>query len=281
MMEEIVDGIKKAVLLEKSGVKKVFTPHTPVKTYQNLIGRADLSQQLIQCLISTGRHALLYGDRGVGKSSLANASTDLIIKKIYKGDVFKKSCDSTDKFSSLFEQPLRKAGVNIELLQSSNETELGAEGGASLKYPGLEAQGKVSARKKQSATIKYDYNIESPSWVGSKIKDLNCLIVIDEFDAIKKIDEKYKVAELIKYLSDNSESVTILLVGIAKSAVELTSGHPSVRRCLLELHVGRMSELELKKILLDGSQKLGLIFQDDVINEIVSIIYSPNCPKMC
>lgn len=95
--------------------------------------------------------------------------------------------------------------------------------------------------------------------------------MIDEFDAITNAQEKYKVAELLKYLSDNSESVTILLVGIAQSAIELTAGHPSVNRCLMELHVDRMHNLGLQKILIDGAQKLNLIFQDDVIQEIVSI----------
>lgn len=271
MMEEIISGVNRAVKIENSGVKKVFTPHIPIKTYQNLIGRAQLSNQLISCLISTGRHALLFGDRGVGKSSLANASADLIIKKVYKGEIFKKSCDSTDTFASLFEQPLRKAGINIELAQSNKESEIGAEITGGIKSPGFESQSKLTGKKKQSQTHKHDYNLASPSWIGQKIKDLNCLIVIDEFDAIINEEEKFKVAELLKYLSDNSETVTILLVGIAKSAVELTAGHPSVRRCLMELHVDRMSDVELRKILIDGSQKLGLIFQDDVIDEIVSI----------
>lgn len=150
MMEEIVSGVDRAVKIEKSGVKKVFTPHTPIKTYQNLIGRAELSSQLIACLISPGRHALLFGDRGVGKSSLANASADVIIKKIYSGEIFKKSCDSTDTFSSLFEQPLRKAGVNIELSQSNKECEAGTEIYGGIKSQSLESGAKISSKKKKA-----------------------------------------------------------------------------------------------------------------------------------
>lgn len=271
MIEEIISGVNRARLLEKSQVNKVFTPHTPIKTYQNLIGRAKLVNQLIECLIKPGKHSLLFGDRGVGKSSLANAVTNLILKDLFNGDICKKSCDSSDTFASIFDDALKLAGIDLQLFQSINEHESGVEATGTLKKAFLEAQAKKTSKEKAGATYKYDYKTISPSWVGEKIKDLKCVIVVDEFDAITNKDDKYKVAELLKYLSDNSETVTVMLVGIAKSAIDLTAGHPSVSRCLMELHVDRMDDLELRKIIIDGSQKLGLIFQDDVVEAIVSI----------
>lgn len=58
-------------------------------------------------------------------------------------------------------------------------------------------------------------------------KDLNTLLLIDEFDSIQNKEDKHKVAELIKLLSDSNSSFKIFVVGIAESAEELTAGHPS------------------------------------------------------
>lgn len=51
---------------------------------------------------------------------------------------------------------------------------------------------------------------QSPSWICDKIKDLNILLLIDEFDSIQNKDDKHKVAELIKLLSDSNSSLKYL-----------------------------------------------------------------------
>ena len=89
-------------------------------------------------------------------------------------------------------------------------------------------------------TVQKEGNVNqslSPSWVAQKIKDLNVLLLIDEFDAIQGVEDKYKVAELIKQLSDSDSKLKILIVGIAESSSELTEGHPSVQRCLKEIKI--------------------------------------------
>jgi Cdc6-like AAA superfamily ATPase len=270
-MEEIRKGVRRALLLQKSGVNNVFTPHTPIKKHQNLIGRSNLATKLIECLIKPGHHSLLFGDRGVGKSSLANAVSDVVLKELFTGKIIKKGCDSTDTLASIMEEPLRMAGINLDLHQKNEDVEVYAEGAVNIKAPLVEGSGKVGGKLKKGEVLQFDHNTISPSWVGDKIKDLSCLIVIDEFDAISSNAEKHKVAELLKYLSDNTETVNVMIVGIGESADDLTAGHPSVGRCLMELHVDRMDELELRKIIIDGTHKLGLIFQDDVVDKIVSI----------
>ena len=59
-----------------------------------------------------------------------------------------------------------------------------------------------------------------------------------------------------------------MLVGIAETADELTGGHPSVSRCLKEAKLDRMSEEELSEIVITGSKKLDLDFEEQVIRDI-------------
>lgn len=59
-------------LIAKSKVREIFTPSRPVRTMDLLRGRDGNVRRLIEILNTPGQHALLFGDRGVGKSSIAN-----------------------------------------------------------------------------------------------------------------------------------------------------------------------------------------------------------------
>lgn len=55
-----------------SGVREVFTPHNPVTKQEYLHGRESVVSRIIKATNTPGQHALLYGDRGIGKTSVAN-----------------------------------------------------------------------------------------------------------------------------------------------------------------------------------------------------------------
>jgi putative ribosome biogenesis GTPase RsgA len=48
----------------------VFTPHTPVNLVELFLGRTEEVQSIVAQINTPGQHSLLFGDRGVGKSSL-------------------------------------------------------------------------------------------------------------------------------------------------------------------------------------------------------------------
>jgi len=93
---------------------------------------------------------------------------------------------------------------------------------------------------------------------------------VDELDSIAK-QEKRKLAELIKLLSDEGSPFKVLLVGIAKTAEELTAAHPSVQRCLKETRLRRMGRDELKLIVTGGAKKIQLTFADEVVKNIINV----------
>ncbi len=73
-------GIKKERLIKDSGVREIFTPNKPVNVVDLFFGRKELAKSIIESINTPGQHLLLYGDRGVGKSSLANI-TVLVLEK--------------------------------------------------------------------------------------------------------------------------------------------------------------------------------------------------------
>lgn len=204
-------------------------------------------QQILSTLNTPGQHVLLFGDRGVGKSSLANIASSKLIKIAGK-DLVIKRCSKSDSFSTIFESALMKCGIDISI-QSKN-----ISGSFSIKGIGCQESTEYNG---------FMDKVQSPSWIYEKLKDLNTLLLIDEFDSIQNKEDKHKVAELIKLLSDSNSSFKIFVVGIAESAEELTAGHPSVQRCLKEIKLSKMSQRELVDIINSGSAKLKLNFTRD------------------
>ena len=233
--------------LKESGVRNVFTPHTPINQENLFRGRITEVQQILSTLNTPGQHVLLFGDRGVGKSSLANIASSKLIKIAGK-DLVIKRCSKPDSFSTIFESALMKCGIDISI-QSKN-----ISGSFSIKGIGCQESTEYNG---------FMDKVQSPSWIYEKLKDLNTLLLIDEFDSIQNKEDKHKVAELIKLLSDSNSSFKIFVVGIAESAEELTAGHPSVQRCLKEIKLSKMSQRELVDIINSGSAKLKLNFTRD------------------
>ena len=83
--------------IRKSNVRHIFTPHKPITDERFFRGRLEEMKQLLSTLNTPGEHALLYGDRGVGKSSLANIAAQNLVKLTEQKLIIKR-CDSSDNF---------------------------------------------------------------------------------------------------------------------------------------------------------------------------------------
>ncbi|MGU5695297.1 ATP-binding protein [Aeromonas veronii] len=59
---------------QKAKIKNVdsyFTPSKPIEAYTHLKGRDEEVQHILGTLTTAGQHCMIYGERGIGKSSLA------------------------------------------------------------------------------------------------------------------------------------------------------------------------------------------------------------------
>src|SRR5688572_21107995 len=82
-------------------LSKAFSPSAPI-TLENLFaGRTKQLQTLMDAIPIRGRHAIVYGERGVGKTSLARVLRPILgIDEVV--EVPYVSCDSTDCFDSVW-----------------------------------------------------------------------------------------------------------------------------------------------------------------------------------
>lgn len=265
MTIEDLFGLTRETKIINSGIREIFTPHRPIQSMDLFFGRQKEVQKIIEQVNTPGQHSLLYGERGVGKSSLANIATNLLISKLIRGKLYTKRCDSQDTFLSILAEPLTDFGIEISLGSTSEAHKQG--GRAGLKIPIADA----GISSERTTTKTYTSQALTPSTVSAFLQSRHGLLYIDEIDRIKNIEDKYALAELIKLLSDNGSEFKILVVGVADTADELTGGHPSVQRCLKETPLRGMNNDELKNIVTGGASKAGLTFDEGVVTLIAKL----------
>ncbi len=257
-------GLEKEGKIRESRIRDIFTPHMPIESFDLFFGRQDEVKRIIQQIGTPGQHSLLYGDRGVGKSSLANIATQLLIKKFTKGKLYTKRCGTEDTFASILDDTLTDLGLDINIesvtFVESDERRVG------ISHI-IDAGGKSSSTTQKTFKSK----ALTPSRVSEYLADKHGLLYIDEFDRIPNSKDKHSIAELIKLLSDCNSPFKILVVGIAKTATELIGAHASVQRCLKETKLNRMDDKELTDIVIKGALQAKLKFMDDVTRKIVRL----------
>ncbi len=242
---------------------QTFTPFAPVELPDFFVGRQKEVNSLIRELSAPGRQVAIYGDRGVGKTSLALLCW-YFAKRSEEATYFVR-CTKDSTYQSVFSEVLRRAAVTH--LPAARET-------ARTKRAGIQARGislggsRVERMTERAINGAYEV---SPGLLLDVFKDTNGLIVLDEFDRVEDDETHVKVAESLKHFSDSRSTTKFLIVGVAETLSQLLRKHESLTRCVAEIKLDRMFEDELKDILETGCQRLGIRFDPDVAQKIVRL----------
>ncbi|UOQ75934.1 ATP-binding protein [Hymenobacter sp. 5516J-16] len=233
----------------------VFSPTAPIEKRDLFYGRIGQLSDLYSAVTQRGAHAVLYGDRGVGKTSLANMATTMFPDVV----ATKVTCNRTEDFKTIWQEALKK----IRFYSSS-------------KSIGFKAEIRQEAVQLDLFLPPKDEIDSSDILQVFENLSTKLLIIFDEFDSITDENIRTRMADTIKALSDNVPNVTILIVGIADSVGALLGEHPSLERCLMQIQMPRMSDEELKEIIDNGLKKLELEIIDNVRDKIIE--YSSGFP---
>lgn len=230
----------------------VFTPGSPVNEKDLFAGRVEQTRNILDAVSQKGYHAVLYGERGVGKTSLSNIVSGMLRNASWI--VPRVNCDGTDTFTSLW----RKAFKDVSI--TTNKTGVG-----------FVAKGEVSQNSFDTTLP----DVLTPDDIRRALSNFgpgnNILVIFDEFDRLTNKQVAVLMADTIKSLSDYSVNATILLIGVADSVDELIVGHQSVERALIQIPMPRMSREEIEEILLKGFNRIGVGVQDDAMIELISL----------
>lgn len=228
---------------------QVFSPTSPILEKDFFFGRISQLEKIADAINEQGQHAILYGERGVGKTSLAN-----IMAKSYTNLYpVKVTCEKQDTFKSLWERAFAS-------IQFSKTTEgLGFNKIQTTKIISLENQITSLSSLKANQLVN----------ILNSFGDFKTLFIFDEFDNIQNEKTRAMFADLIKSLSDNNKNTTIVLVGIADNIENLIGNHQSLERCLKQVKMPRMKPEEGELIVRNGFNKLEIKIEQNLIEKIV------------
>jgi Cdc6-like AAA superfamily ATPase len=219
-------------------VAQVFTPGAPIDDVSLFGGRMDQVLDVINSVAQRGQHVMLYGERGVGKTSLANVLEDVFSDKdLTTFESVRVNCNANDDFTSIWSnvfEELEKAG---------------------------DGQWDDADTPDEPEQIRH----------ALEGLDKRTLIVIDELDRLRNPNALMLLADTVKTLSDHSTAATLVLVGVADSVDELIGDHRSVTRALNQIHMPRMSVPELEEIVDKGLGELDLSVSPEVKGRIARL----------
>jgi Cdc6-like AAA superfamily ATPase len=224
-----MDVIEK--LRHRAALSSAFSPSAPVSSLDLFSGRTSELERAEDAVLQRGRHVAIYGERGVGKTSLANvlpARLQYLAEINYQ--VVRHNCSSASTFNSMWE------GVFRELSFKRNS----------------DGFIEPSAPIPLSSYLQADAGPEDVRFLLQQT-GISTVIIFDEFDRIPKDDATSGLlADTIKSLSDHAVNATLVIIGVADSIDDLIADHKSIERALVQIQMPRMSENELLWIIEKG-----------------------------
>jgi Cdc6-like AAA superfamily ATPase len=253
--------------LNRTVVMNAFLPAAGVDDPHRFAGRKEQIEELSNALFMEGSIPLIYGQRGLGKSSLAlqltriaqgdvNLLTELELEElVLPGDqrfiTFYVNCtDSTKNLKGLLQlminavealkfERAKKDSDDFKLVDKTTRRAL------SLKFVQLE-----STRRYEKAVAEFDDSKMSLEErlvrltnTLTDVYDQRILFVVDELDRLTS------VTGLASFLKSHSSNILkFVLVGIGLTEGELLKDHASLTRQLVSVNVPRMTKFELESI---------------------------------
>jgi Cdc6-like AAA superfamily ATPase len=233
---------------------KVFQPRTPITTKDLFAGRWNELTQISDSVNQSGLHVVIYGERGVGKTSLANVvnATIWAIDRYGKSEedapyrlVVKVVANTGDTFSSVWHRLF-----------------------AEVNWPNKSGDVQDVVSTKIAFSLPDQLSIDDVRRVLSQTS--GGVFIIDEFDQASREVSK-GMTELIKALSDLVVDCTVILVGVSETVDKLVEDHASIVRAIVQVKVERMKSDELKQILEKAEQALEIRFAQDATSLIVHL----------
>lgn len=229
-------------------VRQLFRPRAPIDDVALFAGRQSQANELIDVVYEDGAHAIIHGERGVGKTSLVNTIRQRIFGPAKHTTVLRVACNPSDTFTSIWSNVFYDYEID-----------------------GKRVSEVVELNPRPFTVFKIAENL------GTKSKDRRFyLVILDEFDRVRDENTKVLVADTIKYLSDNPVNFTIVVVGVGKSREELFGSHPSIQRCCIQIRMPRMLPGELVQILNEHLPRVGMEIDPMVAARMVQ--YSQGLP---
>lgn len=227
-------------------------------------GRRQQVLDLVDSLLRVGACPVIFGDSGLGKSSLASqlariALGDVDLLSIY--GVPERALDEGQRFIPFWVPCSDAIRTKDDLLQRMINQAIGFTTLHSFDHrnvTSINSKEKINLRFYENETIKNYANVGNRDYYKLDLEDQvlavletlresgkgRVLFIVDEVD---RVSDTAGLGSFIKNTSN--EEVKFLLVGVAQNVTTLLADHTSLERQLYPINVTRMEADELSEII--------------------------------
>lgn len=234
-------------------LRNAFTPSTPVSDRRRFAGRNAVLNSIIGALEEQRLHVIVYGDRGIGKTSLLHVLGQAAREARYL--VIYLSCSEVSEFDETF----RAVAGEIPLIYHSDVAPSGTEAEKNHRFADLLPPEPVTPRHFGD--------------LFAKLTGTRVLVILDEFDRVESADFRRSVSDLIKNLSDRGARVQLVIAGVAADLAELFEYIPSIRRNVFALQLPQMKPDEVRDLVATGEQSSGINFDPSATALLVFVAH--------
>lgn len=212
----------------------LVSPARPIQSIEFLQGRAKELDRIDKALFAAGRHIFIYGDRGVGKSSLAAAAANQCQSS--DAPYIDVSCGPDSTLSSVV------ANIAYQAMNASRLRKTKTTVGASVEYRFLKlnATREITANDLHSELRTLTDAVDVLREAAALHSD-RPIVVLDEFDRIADKQQAHLFADLIKQLGDKKVDVTFFFTGVGNTIDDLLGAHRSAIRQLETIELPKLS----------------------------------------
>jgi hypothetical protein len=236
---------------------EILSPSQPVRSIEYLLGRDDELEAIDRALFQPGRHIFIYGDRGVGKSSLA--ATAAYQYQSPEASPITVSGSPDDTFKTIIANIATQA-LGRSMLENVKKNE----------SKGFEWRGLKFGASKEVSNIDIVSQLQTVGDAVELLKQIALrhsekpVVVLDEFDTISDPEERNKFASLLKQFGDQSINLKFIFTGIGKSLDDLIGAHHSSFRQLHSEELPRLGFDARREIVIKAAEHFGLSVNNDV-----------------
>lgn len=232
-----------------------FKPTMPINREDLFAGRQGIVREVLNAVNQQGQHVILYGERGVGKTSLANM---IMIRAQHPTAHIMSphvNCTAASNYDSIWIALLQDIAIRADKQK--------------IDLP-------RSVRKLVhdfENNLRIDFTPEFARRLVSELSDANMVVILilDEFDTIGQQETRQAVAETVKLFSDRNAPGTIVVIGVADDVDSLISEHRSIERCVAQIRMARMSRNEIEEIVTKSLTLAGMRIEQAGLHEISRI----------